>query len=207
MVPETLNAPAPCTHLGDPWVFADLLSRPGVLENGHFRLLSGAHSEHFLRFSKIADRAEALDAVASALMPSVAVWQPDAVLAPSTAGVSLGRELAARLGVPLHLAGVDAAGRASGTLGAESLADRSVLLVNDIVTTGQGLAALAAVARDSGADVAGAAWFASRNEVDVTTIIDAPAAFVLSIDLPSTGPEQCALCSSAEPVEDALDLN
>lgn len=145
-MPATLNAPALYPRLGDPWVMADLVSRPNVIEHGHFRLLSGAHSEQFLRFSKIANNSDALDIVAAALVPSVAVWQPDAVLAPSTAGVSLGRELAARLGVALYLAHVDERGRADSFVGESPRLGSSMLLVNDVVTTGDGLRALADVA-------------------------------------------------------------
>jgi orotate phosphoribosyltransferase len=206
-VTATLNPPALDTHLGDQWALAELLARPGVVEHGHFRLLSGAHSEHFVRFSRIASDTDALAGVAAALAPTAAVWQPGCVLAPCTAGVSLARELARQLGLDLHLASVDAAGRADGVIGEPPRAGSRALLVNDIVTTGAGLEALAAVARAAGADVTGAAWFASRSAVDVAAALGVPAAWLLSVNLPATPPEACPGCSAGEELVDGLDLN
>jgi hypothetical protein len=56
-------------------------------------------------------------------------------------------------------------GRASGITSGEELSRRRVLLVNDVVTTGAGMAALARLVEHSGAEIAGAAWFASRSPV------------------------------------------
>jgi len=206
-VTATLNAPALDTHLGDQWMLAELLGRPGVVEHGHFRLLSGAHSECFLRFSRIASDTDALAGVAAALVPTVAVWQAECVLAPCTAGVSLARECARQLGLDLHLASVDATGRADGIIGRPPRAGSRVLLVNDIVTTGVGLEALATVARAVRANNAGAAWFASRAEVDVEAKLGVPAAWLLSVELPTTSPETCAGCAAGEELVDGLDLN
>ncbi|MGD0454768.1 MAG: hypothetical protein ABSB69_14340 [Solirubrobacteraceae bacterium] len=206
-MPATLNAPALDTHLGDQWMLAELLARPGVLEHGHFRLLSGAHSEHFLRFSRIAADTQALAGLVAALAPTVAVWQPESVLAPSTAGVSLARELAKQLGLALHLASVDARGRADGLIGEPPAAATRILIVNDVVTTGDGLKALAEVAKAAGADIAGAAWFASRSAVDVGSRLGTPTARLLTVELPSTAPESCARCAAGEPATDGLDLN
>ena len=98
-------------------------------------------------------------------------------------------------------------GRRHELLGTAPRADASVLLVNDVVTTGEGLRTLGSVAVQAGAAIAGAAWFASRNEIDVTEKIGAPAAWVVSLDLPTVTPGQCPWCSAGLPVEDALDLN
>jgi adenine/guanine phosphoribosyltransferase-like PRPP-binding protein len=106
--------------------------------------------------------------------PSVAAWLPDSVLAPATAGVALGWTLARRLGLPLVLADVGANGRAVAVHDAENLRDRRVLLVNDVVTTGHGIAALAHVANEARATVAGATWFLSRGDADVSEAIGAP---------------------------------
>lgn len=206
-MPAILNAPALDTHLGDQWTLAELLARPGVLEHGHFRLLSGAHSEHFMRFSRIAGDAQALAGLAAALAPTVNVWQPEAVLAPSTAGVSLARELASQLGLALHLASVDSHGRAVGIMGVAPSHGSRVLLVNDVVTTGDGLRALADVARAAGSEVAGAAWFASRAVVDVEAKLGTPAAWLLTVDLPATAAESCERCAAGEEPIDGLDLN
>jgi orotate phosphoribosyltransferase len=204
----TIATEAPLrAYLGDPSILVDYLARPGVVRTGHFRLLSGLHADRFVAFSRLVDDAHALNAIAGWLTSVVAPWTPTALMAPSTAGVALGSILARRLGAPLHLASLDGFGRPEGLLGAPNLRGQRVLLVNDVVTTGDGIAALAEITRGAGANVAGAAWFLSRTAVPVSERIDAPAASVGLLELPAMAPEQCAGCRTEQRLEDALDLN
>jgi len=204
----TLATEAPLrAYLGDPSMVVDYLARPGVLRTGHFRLLSGLHADRFVAFSRLVDDPHALSAIAGWLTSVVAPWMPTAVLAPSTAGVALGSALGRRLGAPLHIARLDDSGRPDGLLGGVDLCDQQVLLINDVVTTGDGMAALAVVARAAGANVAGGAWFLSRTDVPVSERIEAPTTCVGLLELPAAALEQCAGCRGEEPLEDALDLN
>lgn len=193
--------------VGDPRSLAELLGRPGVLRTGHYRLLSGLHTEYFLAFSQIAQDARAVRELASDLGAVCAPWLPTMVLAPSTAGVALGGELARELCLPLHLASLDSVGRADGLLGGVSIAGHRVLLVNDVVTTGDGLAALQHAVEAAEASVAGAAWFASRSDAEVGTRIGAPVVMSAALDLAATHADECALCRSGDELQDALDIN
>jgi orotate phosphoribosyltransferase len=193
--------------LGDPDAVIDLLGRPGVLRAGHFRLLSGLHADRFVVFSRLVEDDHALDMIAGWLLPTIAPWAPDVVIAPSTAGVALGGAIGRRLGAPLELASLDDQGRPNGLLGSPDLDGRRTLLVNDIVTTGDGMAALAEVASQAGATVCGGAWFLSRSEVAVHDRIGAPTASVGYLDLPATRSSECPDCADHRPLEDALDLN
>ena len=194
-------------ELGEPAILADYLGRPGVLRTGHFRLLSDLHSDHFLAFSQLAKDEAALESIASLLLPTIGAWNPGAVLAPSTAGVMLGATLARRLGAGFHLATLDDHSRPDGIVGDPDLSGVRVVLVNDVVTTGQGFEALASVAVASGASIAGAAWFASRSAVNISAAIGAPGAFALALDLPAVEPQDCCACAQQEPLEDGIDLN
>ncbi len=129
------------------------------------------------------------------------------MLAPATAGVALGWTLARRLGLPLVLADVGADGRAYAVHDRDSLPERRALLVNDVVTTGRGMAALARVATDAGATVAGATWFLSRGSVDVTETIGAPVSYVGDLLLSHWSPASCPLCARREPLTRALEIN
>jgi len=180
---------------------------PNTTGAPHFELLSGLHTEHFIAFSQIARDRDSRDRLAAWLHAAVASWGPTVVLAPSTAGVALGASLAAHLSVPLHLAQLDRAGRAEAVLGAPELKGERVLLVNDGVTTGTGLEALAAVVQAADAVVCGAGWFASRDEVDVEGLIGAPTASVCDLPLDAWQADRCPQCSAGVPAELALDLN
>lgn len=192
--------------LGDPAQVLRLLSADGALRDGHFRLLSGLHTDVFVAFSAIAADPVNLDAISSWLGPTVDAWVPDAVLAPSTAGVGLAATLARRISAPLHLAAVGADGRPSALLGSSLPPSARVLVVNDVTTTGTGIRALAGIARSHGADVVGAAWFASRDWADDDPGF--PTAHVVDVNLKAFSKDDCPRCAAGiDTMEDAVDLN
>jgi orotate phosphoribosyltransferase len=174
---------------------------------GHFRLLGGAHSDRFVRFSELAKDPAALGYVADLLANQVAAWQPSAVIAPCTAGVALGVEISRRLSVRLYLASVGADGRPDGIIGAPPAPASTLLMVNDIVTTGDGLRELARVVQCAGAVATGAAAFmARRAEVDENTV-GLPLALVASVPLTSWTADECPLCQDDTSLTDGRDLN
>ena len=195
--------------VGDPQLLADYLGRDGVLRHGHFRLLSGLHTEHFLAFSQIAQDAQAVRRIANDLAAVCGPWGPSMVLAPSTAGVALGGELARALHAPLHLASLDETGRANGVLGEPDIAGARVLLVNDVITTGDGLVALRDVARaaGAGADVAGAACFGTRADVDLAERLQMQICLSVGLTLPAFSADKCPMCADGSEPVDALDIN
>jgi orotate phosphoribosyltransferase len=193
--------------VGDPRDLADFLGRPGVLRTGHFRLLSGLHAEHFLAFSAIAQDPHAVRVIAGDLAAVCGPCDPSMVLAPSTAGVALGGELARELGIALQLAELDAHGRASGVLGDIDLSGQRVLLVNDVITTGDGLLALRDVVGHAGGSVIGAACFAMRSDTDTSERLGAPVHVSVALRLSSVPAHECPLCRDGVELEDALDIN
>lgn len=194
-------------QLGDAELISEMVARPGVLRSGHFRMLSGLHSDRFLAFSQLAAHPPTLKLIGRYLTPVISPWQPQLVVAPSTAGVALASQLSRNLGIPLLLADLDDDGRATGLLGDTDIADRRALLVNDIVTTGQGLQSLAAVVRDAGAQLAGACWFLRRADIDVTALLEAPTACLGTLELAAWPADQCPGCQDDSPLQQALDLN
>jgi orotate phosphoribosyltransferase len=195
-------------HRGDPGALEEMLAIPGALMAGHFELLSGAHTDRFLAFSRIVADPTALSLLAGYLLPSVAAQSPTVIVAPSTAGVGLGWALAQRLGVALQLAAVNASGRAESLIGDADVKEQRALLVNDVVTTGDGFKALADVVRAAGASVVGACWFMTRSrDADVQTLIDGPIFPVLTMPLESWPAKDCELCGAAVALQPALDLN
>lgn len=203
----TSTNPTLSLRRGDPGAVGDMLARPGVLLDGHFRLLSGLHSDRFLAFSGIAAESVHTELIAAWLAPAIEPRRPDIVLAPSTAGVALAAALAHRLGTSLALASLGCDGRPDALIATAGVEGRSVLLVNDVVTTGEGLERLAGLVRGHGGEVAGAAWFLSRTEVDVAARIEAPTESVGDIDLSTWDSRSCPFCSGGAVLQDALDLN
>lgn len=194
-------------HAGDPTALSQLLATEGAVRAGHFRLLSDQHTDCFIAFSAIAADPAALDLIASWLGPTVDAWVPDAVLAPSTAGVGLAATLARRLSAPLHLAASGPDGRPGCVVGTQITPGARVLLVNDVTTTGTSLAALARIVSSHSAVVAGAAWFVSRS-MDAGSTLAFPSARIADLDLPAWSADTCRLCPVEQTgPEDAIDLN
>lgn len=195
-------------HCGLPSLVGEMLAAPGAVLSGHFELLSGLHADRFLAFSRIAGDEQMLGDIADWLLPGIGPTLPDAIAAPKTAGVALGWMLSRRLGIPFHLATVDEGGRADAMLGAPDLGGRRVLLVNDVVTTGDGFEALATAAKDAGAEIAGAAWFVSRSDgTDIEARLDTPGFSIATMVMPAWPAAGCALCGAHEPTRLGLDLN
>lgn len=194
-------------QLGDPELIREMVARQGVLRSGHFRMLSGLHSDSFLAFSQLAAHPPTLELISRYLTPVLSPWQPQVVVAPSTAGVALASQLSRHFAIPLMLADLDENGRATGLLGDFDIADRRALLVNDVVTTGQGLQSLATVVCDAGAHLAGACWFLRRADIDVTALLDTPTACLGTLELAAWPAGQCPACHDDTPLQQALDLN
>lgn len=195
-------------RLGDRDDVADYLSRDRVFLDGHFELLSGMHSPNFIAFSALARDEYVLAEIADTLAERTSTWAPDAVVAPSTVGVSLGSALAVRAGAPLYLASLDEESRADGIVGSPDLAGKRVLLVNDVVTTGRGLHQLAEVVATAGAELAGAAWFVSRAQVDLVELLGTEnLACLAELELAAYDGAHCPLCSAGDEPELAIDLN
>lgn len=201
----TTAAPQLSVHLGEPRLVASLLAKPGALRTGHFELLSGLHTDTFFAFSAIARDALAVRQITAWLSPAAAAWEPDTVLAPTTAGVTLAASIARDLGVPLALTSLDEQNRAAGVLGQNDLADQRVLLVNDAFTTGRGLNCLAETATSAGAQVVGAAWFLTRTAQTPDGL--PPHLAVVTAPLPAWPQADCSLCAQNIPAEQAVDLN
>ena len=185
----------------------ELLELPSALLEGHFELLAGAHTKHFLAFSRIAAEPGALDAICGWVVPELEPLRLSAIVSPSTAGAGLGYTLAQRLRAPLHLARVDEHGRALDLSQKTSLRAQRVLLVNDVVTTGQGLKRLAEVVQARGGTVVGATWFLTRSRLDVSEILGVPAIPVAEWDLPVTAQAECIACAAGDVAEQSYDLN
>jgi orotate phosphoribosyltransferase len=191
---------------GDAASLAALLSVDGAVRKGHYRLLSGLHTDRFLAFSAIAAEAAALDQIGSWLRPTIEAWAPDSVVAPTTAGVGLAATLARMLSLPLQLAAADEEGRPTLLAGTPAPLGSRVLLVNDVTTTGTAIHALASLAQRGGGAVAGAAWFASR-QIGAEVSAPFPTVHVADLDLPSWAQQGCPLCATGTTPENAQDLN
>lgn len=189
------------------------LADTGALLRGHFGLYGGKHTEYFIRFRALSRDQELLHQVADHLVARV---EPgvDTVIVPESAGFFLGDAIASRLGATVAVARTDLQRRPGRTLfnGAVHRGD-SVLVVNDVVTTGASLEPLLDLAADRGARVAGVLVFGAldgpgfravlnRREIPGEHLVEAGPAWT------QHDPDACPACARGViPLMPAAELN
>lgn len=189
------------------------LADTGALLRGHFVLHGGRHSEYFIRFRALSrDRAllgMVADHLCARVEPGVAT-----VLVPESAGFFLGDAIATRLGATVAVARTDLVRRPSRTLfnGAVHRGD-SVLVVNDVVTTGTSLEPLLDLAADRGATVAGVLVFGALDGPGFRAVLNrrnVPGEHLLEAGpaWPLHEPDRCPACARGViPALPAAELN
>ncbi len=200
-----------------------MIAESQCLLSGHFVLLSGQHSNYFLRFRSFASVRKNVDFIASLLADRLREKgvRVDALVTPETAGSILARALADELDLPYGplIIPTNEEGHPASSLEPGFLrSGERVLVVNDLVTAGKGLRTLVSLTRDAGAEIAGVALFANRHPVgplvaiDDTTILEE---HIINLLVDNFGPEggptdkrNCRLCESrTDDIVEGRDLN
>jgi len=185
---------------GSPWV--EVLEGCGALVRGHFRLSSGLHSPVYVQCALLlADPRRARragEALAGALRDRVG-GGVDSVLSPALGGVIIGHEVAAALGVPFRFTERQGGGGMALRRGFRLAAGESVVVVEDVVTTGRSTRETIAVAADRGARVLAVGAILDRT--GAAAPFEVPFVSLAGLDLPSWEPDACPLCAEGTPVE------
>jgi orotate phosphoribosyltransferase len=191
-----------------------LISSNALLE-GHFKLLSGLHSDVFLRFRNFVADEDNLEWATQLISTAVrqGTQRFDAIVSPDSAGSLLAIEVAESFGrdgrvLPLR---TNAANEPTEVFVAASTrsTDR-VLLINDILTTGNGVRVMRRAVEDTGAQVIALALFATRVP-DPAAVLDNPSfpiVWLLTLDVEQWTLAQCRQCNAGKTeIVDARVLN
>ncbi len=131
-----------------------MIAEAGILLRGHYELQSGAHSEYFVRVRGMIGREDLVEAFAGELAVLGIGHDTTTVLCPESAGFAIGEAIHRRTGLDLAVVKTDLQGRPSTSLRAGELkAGASVLLVDDVATSGASLRILHRVATEHDATV------------------------------------------------------
>jgi orotate phosphoribosyltransferase len=193
------------------------LAESEALLRGHFRLLSGRHSDTFFRFRNFASwtgQATWMRQLSEQIRQSGVRF--DIIVAPETAGSIIASSLAERGGTgsteSVLLLRVDSDGEPT----TEFLADRpraadQVLIVNDVLTTGHGVSTMRSAVDETGAEIVGLALFATRIEsLETTGYAPTPRLFpAVRLAVTDYDPSECPLCRSGslDDILESRDLN
>ncbi|PHS57140.1 MAG: orotate phosphoribosyltransferase [Sulfurimonas sp.] len=146
-----------------------------ALLEGHFKLSSGNHSQYYLQSAKVLENPKTAKLLAEALAVQIkkSGLEIDTVCAPALGGLIAGFALAQALDVRFIFAE-----RVDGIMnirrGFEVKKDEKVLICEDIITTGGSCMEAAAVVKNFGGKIVGAAalanrGFCKRENSDITT--------------------------------------
>lgn len=164
----------------------------GALLEGHFILTSGLHSTLYLQCALLLQHPTEAARFGSAIADRYRDQQIETVAAPAIGGIIIGYEVARSLGARFIWTE-----REEGTMtlrrGFMVRPGESVLVVEDVVTTGGSTRETVEALRRAGARVIGAASIIDRSmgRADVGV----PRTALATLDVPSVAPAACPLCA------------
>ena len=195
MTPETYSPIALNAEL-----LTEQLRQEDALLSGHFRLSSGLHSDTYVQCARFLRRPDLAGPATAALAVQLeaAGLKPDVVVGPAMGGVVIGYELARQLRVPGIFTERDAEGQMTLRRGFTIEPGSTVVIAEDVVTTGKSTLEVAKVLREMGAQVLAVASLIDRT--GGKDGLDFPHFALLQVQAATFAPESCPLCAAGVPV-------
>src|SRR6185295_3056266 len=186
----------PAIELDSSQHLLSILQQTGALLEGHFQLTSGLHSPRYLQCARMLQYPEHAEWAGKTLAAHFADNKVNAVVAPAIGGIIVAHEVARALGVRALFTE-----RESGVMtlrrGFQIAPGETILVVEDVVTTGGSTReTIEAVTRAGGA-VIGAGFLIDRSGGAVD--VGAPRVALLTLDVPNYQPPDCPLCKQGTP--------
>jgi orotate phosphoribosyltransferase len=178
-----------------------LFEQTGAYLNGHFRLTSGLHSPEYLQCALVLRypaHAETLGRSLATSLRGLAGGQPiEMVVSPAMGGVIIGHEVGRALGVPAIFTE-----RENGAMtlrrGFRVEPGTSVVVVEDVVTTGLSTREVIQLLQNAGANVLAAGSIIDRSGGRVD--LGVPRAALSTLEVKAWPEEECPLCAQGSPV-------
>ena len=174
------------------------LQETGALKSGHFRLSSGLHSPAYVQCALLLEEPRRAQRLGAAIAERLRHLRLDSVLAPAMGGLIIGYQVAAALDVPFRFVE-----RVDGDMRLRrgfSLKEReSIVIVEDVVTTGKSTQETVAVAEAMGAEVCAVSSILDRTEGKHPFRV--PFVALYELVLPTYSPSECPLCAADQPLE------
>lgn len=177
----------------------------GTLQEGHFRLTSGRHSDRFFLMPHTLQHPDLTERLCAELAALFDGEEIETVIGPATGGIILAYEVARQIGRrrggrPPRAIFAEKDGQGGMALKRQwSLRQgERVLVVEDAVTTGGSVAKTIAAIRPFGPQIVGVACLADRSQGQVD--FGVPLRSLVKVDVSSWLPEECPLCRQGIPL-------
>jgi orotate phosphoribosyltransferase len=172
----------------------------GALLEGHFVLTSGLHSPQYLQCALVLQYPREAEnfgrAIADALKNRFGIERVDAVASPAVGGIIIGYEVARALDARAIFT-ERAAGNMTLRRGFKVNEGESIVVVEDVVTTGGSTRETIEVLRTHGAQIVAAASIIDRSGGRADA--GAPRIALATLDVPTFEPQNCPHCQRGEP--------
>jgi orotate phosphoribosyltransferase len=166
--------------------------RTGALLEGHFILTSGLHSTRYLQCALLLQHPAEAIAFGQALADHYREQNIETVAAPAIGGLVIGYEVARSLGARFIWTEREE-GRMTLRRGFTLRPGESVIVIEDVVTTGGSTRETVEALRAAGARVVGAASIIDRSSGRAE--VGVPRFALATLDVPSVAPSACDLCA------------
>ena len=185
-----------------------LTQADAILDNDHFVYISGDHGSGWIDKDAIFPHPDLIERLCGNLAALVGEWNVEVVCGPATGGLIVAEWTAHALGVLSAFAEHDETTSGSAFRGQFRLrrgydhlvAGKRVLVVDDVVNTGQSLQQTSLAVAQAGGTVIGAGCLISRGNVTAAQLETDRFAFLLEYRIPAWPEATCQLCQSGVPV-------
>jgi orotate phosphoribosyltransferase len=169
--------------------------RTGALLEGHFILSSGLHSANYLQCALLLQHPAEAVRFGQALAEQFQAQRIETVAAPAIGGIVIGYEVARQLGSRFIWTERES-GRMTLRRGFAIRPGESVLVVEDVITTGGSTRETIETLRNAGARVVSAASIIDRSSGRAD--VGVPRIALATLDVPSVAPSACEACARGE---------
>ncbi|MBE7010230.1 MAG: orotate phosphoribosyltransferase [Ruminococcaceae bacterium] len=175
----------------------EILKEAGVLQEGHFLLTSGRHSEKYLQCAKIFQYTKYSEELCAALAEKYKDAGVELVIGPAIGAIQMSYEVSRHLGVKNIFAEREN-GEMTLRRNFEITPGQRVLVVEDVVTTGGSVREVIDIVKKHGGEVVGVGVVVDRTGGKID--FGVPLESVISLDVVSYEPDDCPLCREGKPL-------
>lgn len=170
--------------------------RTGALLEGHFILSSGLHSTIYLQCALVLQHPAEAASFGRALAERYSGAQVETVAAPAIGGLVIGYEVARSLNARFIWTERDGAGAMTLRRGFTVRPGESVLVIEDVITTGGSTRETIETLTSAGARILGAASIIDRSQGRAD--VGVPRFALATLDVPAVAAGACPACARGE---------
>jgi orotate phosphoribosyltransferase len=168
-----------------------LFREAGAFMEGHFLLTSGLHSPFYIEKFKLLQRPKYVELLAGELIERFSGASPDVVVGPAIGGIILAYEVARQLGIRMAFTEREN-GKMKFRRDFVLEKNNSVLVVEDVVTTGSSAQEVIDVVEETGAKIIGVGILVDRSGGKIQ--FKYPFHPLLQMEGMTYLPDECPLC-------------